>query len=189
MEMQVINNCIPRENSKFSELLYKDQFKKVERDHCIVKLLGLKGVLNETRWCFLSSMSSNSTYTWLPSQMSHFRTIYKLESSWNEITWQVHKIAKFMSIIPLMKLCNITKLQWTVHYNLKTHFIILALDSVEKVKKNRWILTATVKSIKFCAGNGIAVRGHLDDGALNSNHISKESGNLKSLINSRIRSW
>ena len=63
MEMQVINNCIPRENSKFSELLYKDQFKKVERDHCIAKLLGLKGVLNETRWCFLSSMSSNSTYT------------------------------------------------------------------------------------------------------------------------------
>ena len=165
MEMQIINNCIPRENFKFSELLYKDQFKKVERDPCIVRLLGLKGILKETRWCFLSSMSSNSTYTWFPSQMSHFKTIYKLESSWNEITWQVYEIAKFMSIIPLMKLCNIPKLQWPVYCNLKTHFIILALDSVEKVKKNRSILTAIIKSIKFCVRNGIAVRGHRDDGA------------------------
>ena len=88
-----------------------------------------------------------------------------------------------------MKLCNITKLQWPVYYNLKTHFIILALDSVEKVKKNRSILTANIKSIKFCVGNGIAVRVHRDDGALNSNDISKESGNLKSVINFRIRSW
>ena len=76
----------------------------------------------------------------------------------------------------------------TVYWNLKTHFIILVLDSVEKVKKNRSILAAIIKLIKFCVRNGIAVRGHREDGPLNSNEISKESGNLKSLINSRIKS-
>ena len=81
------------------------------------------------------------------------------------------------------------QLQWPVYWNLKTHFIILALDSVEEGKKNRSILTAIIKLIKFCVRNGVAVRGHRDDGALNSNDISKESGNLKSVINFRIRSW
>ena len=57
------------------------------------------------------------------------------------------------------------ELQWPVYWNLRTHFIILALDSVEKVKKNRSILTAIIKSIKFCVRNGIAVRAHRDDGA------------------------
>ena len=93
-----------------------------------------------------------------------------------------------MSTIPLIKLCNITKLQLPVYWDLKAHCIILVVDSVEKVKKNRSILTAITKSIKFCVGNGIAVPGHLDDGALNSNDISKESGNFKSVINSRIKS-
>ena len=88
-----------------------------------------------------------------------------------------------------MKLCNITKLQWPVYWDLKTHCKILASDSAEKVKKNLSVLTAIIKSIKFYVGNGIAVPGHLDDGALNSNDISKESGNLKSVINSRIKSW
>ena len=51
-------------------------------------------------------------------------------------------------------------------------------DSVEKVKTNRSILTAIIKSIEFCGRNGIAVRGHRDDGALTSSEIS--------LINFRI---
>ena len=62
-------------------------------------------------------------------------------------------------------------------------------DSVERVKTNRSILTAItaiIKSIEFCGRNGIAVRGHRDDGALTSSDISKKSGNLRSLINFRI---
>ena len=58
--------------------------------------------------------------------------------------------------------------------------------SVERVKTNRSILTAVIKSIEFCGRNGIAVRGHRDDGALTSSDISKKSGNLRSLINFRI---
>ena len=50
-KIQFINNCIPRENFKFSELFYQDQFKKVERDHCIAKLLGFKDItLLHTQW-------------------------------------------------------------------------------------------------------------------------------------------
>ena len=59
-------------------------------------------------------------------------------------------------------------------------------DLVESVKTNRSILTAILKSIEFCGKNGIAIRGHQDDGALNSSDISKKSGNLRSLINFRI---
>ena len=59
-------------------------------------------------------------------------------------------------------------------------------DSVERVKSNRSILTAIIKSVEFCGRNGIAIRGHWDDGALNSNDISKKSGNLRSLINLQI---
>ena len=59
-------------------------------------------------------------------------------------------------------------------------------DSVERVKTNRSILAAIIKSIEFCGRNGIAVRGHRDDGALTSSDISKKSGNLRSLINFRI---
>ena len=59
-------------------------------------------------------------------------------------------------------------------------------DSVERVKTNRSILTAIIKSIEFCGTNGIAVRRHRDDGALTSSDISKKSGNLRSLINFRI---
>ena len=44
MKMQIIKNCIPGENFKFSELLYKDHFKKLELDHCILKFLGLKDI-------------------------------------------------------------------------------------------------------------------------------------------------
>ena len=51
-------------------------------------------------------------------------------------------------------------------------------DSVERVKTNRSILTAIIKSIKFCGRNGIAVRGHRDDSALTSSDISKKSCNL-----------
>ena len=51
---------------------------------------------------------------------------------------------------------------------------------------NRSILTAIIKSIEFCGRNGIAIRSHRDDGALNSNDISKKSGNLRSLMNFRI---
>ena len=51
---------------------------------------------------------------------------------------------------------------------------------------NRSILTAIIKSIEFCGRNGIAIRGHRDDGALNSCDIWKKSGNHRSLINFRI---
>ena len=44
MKMQIKNNCIPGKNFTFSELLYKDQFKKLELDHFIVKFLGLKDI-------------------------------------------------------------------------------------------------------------------------------------------------
>ena len=59
-------------------------------------------------------------------------------------------------------------------------------DSVERVKTNRSILAAIIKSIEFCGRNGIAVRGHRDDGALTSSDISKKSANLRSLINFQI---
>ena len=59
-------------------------------------------------------------------------------------------------------------------------------DSVERVKTNRSILTAIIKSIEFCGTNGIAVRRHRDDGALTSSDISKKSGNLRCLKNFRI---
>ena len=40
--------------------------------------------------------------------------------------------------------------------------------------------------MNFFGINGTAVRGHRDNGALNSSDISKKSGNLRSLINFRI---
>ena len=58
-------------------------------------------------------------------------------------------------------------------------------DSVERVKTKRSILKTITKSIKFSGRNGIPVRGHQDVGALNSSDISKESRNLRSLINFR----
>ena len=59
-------------------------------------------------------------------------------------------------------------------------------NSIERVKANRSILAAIIKPFEFCGRNDIAVRGHRDDGALNSSNISKKSGNLRSLINFRI---
>ena len=58
--------------------------------------------------------------------------------------------------------------------------------SIERVKTNRSILTAIIKSIEFCSRNCIAVRVHREDGALNSSDLSKKSGNLRSLRNFRI---
>ena len=34
MKMEIINNRIPRENFKFSELLYKDQFTRTKSLYC-----------------------------------------------------------------------------------------------------------------------------------------------------------
>ena len=48
------------------------------------------------------------------------------------------------------------------------------------------IKKSIIKSIEFYSTNGIAVRGHLDDGSLTSSGISKQSRNLRSLINYRI---
>ena len=49
--IRIINNCVPGKNFKFSELLYKDQFKKLELDHFIVKFLGLKDISSlRTQW-------------------------------------------------------------------------------------------------------------------------------------------
>ena len=48
------------------------------------------------------------------------------------------------------------------------------------------IKKSIIKSIEFYNTNGIAVRGHLDDGSLASSDISKQSRNLRSLINFRI---
>ena len=193
MKMQIIKNRNPRENFKLSELLYKDQFKKVERDHCIVKLLGLKDIsllhTQQNKMAFPIFHVFLLNLHMISEPNVSFQNRIQTGKFMNEITWQLHDIIKFMSIIPLRKLCIITKLQWPIYWNLKTCFIILALDSVEKVKKNRSILTAIIKSIKFCVRNGIAVCGHWEVGALNSNDISKESANLKSLINSRIKSW
>ena len=72
------------------------------------------------------------------------------------------------------------------------HSIILALELIiksiksPKSKKESLNLTAIVKSIEFFGINGTAVRGHRNDGALNSSNILKKSGNLRSLINFRI---
>ena len=175
-----------------NSLNFSTKISSVERDHCIVKLLGLKDISSlHTQWnkmvfpifhvfqlnlhmIFESNVSFQNHI-----QIGKFMKWNYMTSSWNykvHVDHSTHETLQY-------------QLQWPVYWNLKTHFIILALDSVEEGKKNRSILTAIIKLIKFCVRNGVAVRGHRYDGALNSNDISKESGNLKSLINSRMKSW
>ena len=63
----------------------------------------------------------------------------------------------FMTIFPLMKLCNSTKPQWARSFVRIDHNVNKA--SVERVKRNHPILSAIVKSIEFGGTYGLAVPG------------------------------
>ena len=96
-----------------------------------------------------------------------------------------------MTIFQLMKLSQTSRARLlefkNKFYNPSTRtYHNVYEDFVERVQTNRSILTTIIKSIKFCSRNSIAVRSHRDDSALTSSDISKESGNLRSLIKFQI---
>ena len=60
-------------------------------------------------------------------------------------------------------------------YNPSTSDHNINEDLIERVKTNHSILTAIIKSIKFCGRKGTAVQDHRDDRALNSSDISRKN--------------
>ena len=162
---------------KFSNSLnFSTKICSAERDHFIVKLIGLKDIsslhiqwnkmvlsifhvfqLNlEPTHDFRAKCLISKPYTTGKFMKSNYTT-----TSWNYKVHVDHSTHENLQY----------QLQWPVYLNLKTHFIILPLDSVEKVKRNCSILIAIIKLIKLCVRLGIAVRGQWDDKALNSNDI------------------
>lgn len=59
--------------------------------------------------------------------------------------------------------------------------------AMEQLQKNRAALQSIVKTLILCGRQGIALRGHRDDGALFTNESSNENqGNFRALLQARI---
>ena len=84
---------------------------KLEWDHCIVKLFGLKDINS------LHIEDGGVAFHVSFSQLN-LRTVFKRNNLFQNHT-RIGK--KSMTIFPLMKLSSITQLQWPVYWNLKRH--------------------------------------------------------------------
>ena len=161
MKMQIINNRMPRANFKFPERHYADKSRKT----------GMRSLFCQASWFkryqFIAYLVKEDGVFCLPciffpAQPIHGfrakRLISKPYTNWKKIhdDLSTHETLHYR----LTSMAQLLEFKKTF-YNPSTRIDHnINEDSIERVRANRSILTAIVKSIDFCGRNGIAVRGH-----------------------------